>query len=462
MTLGKILVVDDEPGVRSSLAAILADEGFEVATAENGEECLAIARDEPFQAIFLDIWMPGKDGIETLRGLRRTGVDAAVIMISGHATVETAVKATRLGAHDFVEKPLSLEKVMLTLRNALRARKLEDRNRLLREELRESTRMIGDSPAMREVRERIAAVAPTKGCVFIAGESGTGKDVAARAIHAASGTADEAFVEVACRSLPAGRAAEELFGRAAGADERASRGKIEIASDGTLLLDEVGALSAEAQELLLRFLETGRFTPIGGHGSVPSDVRVIATSERDLAAEASEGMFHAELLSKLSVVPITIPPLRDRTEDVPLLFEHYLERYAREYGRAAKRVEPGAMERLVQHDWPGNVRELRNVAERLVILVPGSVIGIDDLPLGPPFWGGPTETMTHPPDADAPAQGRAPATLHEARSEFERRLILERLEQEHWNVSRAAASLGIERSNLYRKMKALGIRASAV
>ncbi len=449
MTAGRILVVDDEPGVRSSLSAILTDEGFEVETVESGEECLVVVGQEPFQAIFLDVWLPGCDGLETLKSMRRTGVDAAVIMISGHATIETAVRATKMGAHDFVEKPLSLEKVVLTLRNALRARKLEQRNRILREELRRDIQVIGESAAIRRLRGTIETAAPTGAGVLISGENGVGKELAARLVHARSPRAEEAFIEVACASVPPERMLEELFGRAIAPQQQVTRGKVELAHEGTLFLDDVDALSEEAQGHLLRALESGRFMPVNCHTEVVADARPVAATEKDLAAEVAAGRFRADLHSKLNVVPLEIPPLRERAEDVPLLVEHYLARYAREYGRPPKSVEPAAMEALAHYAWPGNVRELRNVVERLAILAPGRSVVPDDLP----FKAG----------AGAPAGPRAAdgqPTLQEERAAFERRLILERLERFEWNVSKTADSLGIERSNLYRKMKALEIRST--
>ena len=443
----RVLVVDDEQGVRSSLSAVLVDEGFEVETAASGEECLAILEERPFQAVLLDVWLPGRDGLETLKWMRRSGVDAAIIMISGHGTIETAVRATKLGAHDFVEKPLSLEKILLTLRNALRAKKLEERNRLLREELRRDTQLVGESAGMKRLRERIEQAAPTGGGVLITGEGGTGKQLVARCIHAKSPRADEAFIEVPCAALPADRAVGELLGGAAGPSSAGTKGKLELATDGSIYLEEVWALPLEAQQYLLRALETGRFLPQGGHIAIPADARPIASSSRDMAGEVQAGRFRGDLCFKLSVIPLHVPPLKERKEDVPLLVEHFLDKYAREYGRARKTVEPRAMDALTRYSWPGNVRELRNLVERLVILVPGDAVSIGDLP--------PPPAARTAFSLELPAKG---ATLRAGREAFEKRMIRLRLEESGWNITKAARLLGIERSSLHRKMKAYGIK----
>jgi len=451
MAGSRVLVVDDEQGVRTTLSAVLRDEGFEVEVAATGEEALAILEERSFQAILLDVWLPGRDGLDTLRQLRRNGVDAAVVMISGHGSIETAVRATRMGAHDFVEKPLSLEKILLTLRNALRARKLEERNRLLREELRRDIDLVGESAPMRTLREQIASAAPTAGGVLIQGEKGAGKELVARLLHAQSPRADEAFIEVACAALPAEGAVEELLGRAGGPGEAPRKGKLELAQEGTLFLADVEALPASAQDALFRALESGRFLPVGGHVSIESDVRPVATTEVDLEAEVAAGQFREDLWFRLGVVILKVTPLRDRREDIPLLVEHYLERYAREYGRPHRTVETEAMDVLAAYAWPGNVRELRNVVERLVILAPGDTITAADLPgkLGEDEGQG----------GGAVAEAEAESSLQAARREFEKRLITERLAEAGGNITRAAESLGIERSNLYRKMRAYGIRS---
>lgn len=443
----RVLVVDDEQGVRNTLSAVLRDEGFEVETAESGEACLAILEERSFHAVLLDVWLPGRDGLETLKIIRRTGVDSAVIMISGHGTIETAVRATKLGAHDFVEKPLSIEKIVLTLHNALRARKLEERNRLLREELRRETELIGESDLIRRLRESLETAAPTGAGILITGENGVGKELAARFVHSRSPRAEEAFIEVSCPSIPPESALAELFGRVSGVSGGNVKGKLELAHEGTLFLDGVWALPDEAQHRLMRAMESGRFLPVEGHVAIGSDVRLIAASEKDLAAEVAAGRFREDLFLVLSVVSVTVPPLRERRYDIPLLVEHYLERYAREYARPAKKLEPAAVDLLASYAWPGNVRELRNVVERLVILTAGDLIAVGDLP----------PELTEPLTPSEPAG----QTLKDARRGFERSLILRRLEESAGNVTKAAESLGVERSNLYRKMKAYGIRVAA-
>ena len=449
MAGARVLVVDDEQGVRTTLSAVLRDEGFEIETAASGEEALAILEERSFHAILLDVWLPGRDGLDTLRQLRRNGVDAAVVMISGHGSIETAVRATRMGAHDFVEKPLSLEKILLTLRNALRARKLEERNRLLREELRRDAQLIGESASIRALRERIEAAAPTAGGVLIWGEKGSGKELVARLLHARSPRAEEAFIEVACGAVPPEQAALDLLGHAGGPGAAATKGRLELAQEGTLFLADVDALPPDAQHALFRALETGRFLPVAGHVSIESDVRLVAGTEKDLEAEVAAGRFREDLYFKLAVIPMDVPPLRERREDVPLLVEHYLERYAREYGRPRRKAEPETMHLLAAYAWPGNVRELRNIVERLAILAPGESIAVADLPDRLVAGGG---------DAGVSFEASAESSLQTARREFERRLIAERLEEAGGNITRAAESLGIERSNLYRKMRAYGIR----
>ena len=448
MASSRILIVDDEQGVRSSVSAILRDEGFEVETAASGEECLGIVNDRAFEAILLDVWLPGKDGLDTLKSLRRSGVDASVIMISGHGTIETAVRATKLGAHDFVEKPLSLEKRLLTLRNALRAKKLEEKNRLLREELRRDAELVGSSAGIQRLREQIEQAAPTGAGVLILGEHGAGKELVARLVHARSPRSDEAFVEVPCSAIPAEAIIAELFGRAGAEGGGGRKGRLELASEGTIYLQEVEALPLEAQQRLLRALESGRFLLQDGHVALAADARPIAATTRDLAIEAAAGRFREDLYSKLSVVTMRVPPLRERGEDVALLVEHFLEKYAREYGRPRKRVEPAAMEALMRYGWPGNVRELRNLVERLAILTSSETISLVGLP---PLF---EEAKSGEPERSGEA-----TTLRRGREEFEKRMILARLEATGWNITRTAASLGVERSNLYRKMKAYGIRS---
>jgi len=446
----RLLVVDDEAGVRAALAGILRDEMWDVDAVPSGEEALESLKHRSYRAIFLDIWLPGIDGLETLHQIRRAGVETPVVMISGHGTIETAVRATKLGAFDFIEKPLSLEKVLLTLRNALRQQKLERQGRLLREQFKRDQELVGVSAAISRLREEIERAAPTGATVLIQGENGSGKELAARLLHSLSPRAEEAFVAVNCAAIPQDLIESEMFGHTKGAftgAAEARKGKFELAHEGTLFLDEISDMSALLQAKLLRALETGEITPVGGSVPVRVDVRLLAATNRDLQREVAEGRFRQDLFYRLNVIPLLVPPLRDRGEDIPLLAGDFLGRYCREYAQPPKTFAPEAMELLVRYGWPGNVRELKNLIERLVIMVPGAEIGPDDLP---PVVGGST------PDGGEEREGG----LRQAREKFEKEFILRRLEENGWNISRTAEVIGLERSNLYRKMKAYAIRAA--
>ena len=466
----RLLVVDDESGVRSALGGILSDEGWEVDAAASGEEALDAVKKAAYRAIFLDVWLPGMDGLETLRQIRRAGVDTPVVMISGHGSIETAVRATKLGAFDFIEKPLSLEKVLLSLRNALRQRKLEQQSRMLLEQLGREAELIGTSPAMARLREEIERAAPTEATVLLCGENGTGKELAARALHRRSRRADEAFVAVNCAAIPAELIESEMFGHAKGAftgATEARKGKFELAHEGTLFLDEIADMSLLAQAKLLRVLESREITPVGGSAAVAVDVRLVGATNRDLQKEIAAGRFREDLFFRISVVPLRVPPLRERTGDVLPLATHFLERYGREYGRGSILLSDGAARALERWRWPGNVRELKNLAERLVIMSPGPEIHLEDLPGA--LREGPDGTPRGASeDVDEPGAAAAeggpedtPSPLRAARERFEREFILRALNQNDWNISRTADALGLERSNLYRKMKAYGIRDEA-
>src|SRR5438094_8134036 len=357
-----ILIVDDERGIRETLSAVLRDEGFVPDTVASGEECLkAIAR-RVYGCVLLDVWLPGIDGLETLRQIRDSNCDAAVVIISGHGNIETAVRATKLGAFDFIEKPLSIEKTMLTVRNALRQRQLELTNTQLTAELRDEYAMIGESVAMRALRKQIAVVAPTDGRVLISGESGAGKELVARALHAQSRRAGAPFVEVNSAAIPQELIESELFGHVKGAftgATAAKKGKFELADGATLFLDEVSDMSAGAQAKVLRVLEEQRFEAVGSNSPVTVDVRVIAATNKRLEEEIEKGSFRSDLFFRLNVIPFEIPPLRDRAEDVPLLVEHFNQRFAGAYGKKPKRFDPKAIEAMQSYAWPGNVRELR-------------------------------------------------------------------------------------------------------
>jgi two-component system, NtrC family, nitrogen regulation response regulator NtrX len=452
-----ILVVDDEPGVRTALSGILRDEGYQVDAVESGEECVDRLTRAAYDVILLDVWLPGADGLSTLARLRERQVDAEVVMISGHGNIESAVRAIKLGAFDFIEKPLALEKTMLVVRNALRQRRLEAENRALRARVDRNLQMVGESYAMRQLREQVAMAAPTNGRVLIYGENGTGKELVARTIHALSRRRAGAFVEVNCAAIPEELIESELFGHVKGSFTGAvsdRRGKFELADGGTIFLDEIGDMSLKTQAKVLRALQEQVVQPVGGTSSVRVDVRVLAATNKDLPSEIRTGRFREDLYFRLNVIPIFVPPLHDRREDIPLLAEHFMAGFAREYGRRMKTLDATAVAALQEYPWPGNVRELRNVIERLIIMVAGDLITARDLV----FLEGPFASYAEA-DEDGAAGEAAHLTLQAARSRFEREFILKALAAQQGNISRTADALGVERSNLYRKMRALGIAA---
>jgi two-component system, NtrC family, nitrogen regulation response regulator NtrX len=449
-----ILVVDDEPGVRAALTGVLRDEGYAVDAVASGEDCLDRVTREAVDLIVLDVWLPGMDGLATLARLRERQVDAQVVLISGHGNIESAVRAIKMGAFDFVEKPLSLDKTILVVRNALHQRRLEAENQALRARVDRTQLMIGESEAMRQLRDQIAIAAPTNGRVLIYGENGTGKELVARTIHALSRRRTATFVEVNCAAIPEELIESELFGHVRGAFTGAvadRRGKFEVADGGTIFLDEIGDMSLKTQAKVLRVLQEQTMEAVGGATRIKVDVRVLAATNKDLQVEIRAGRFREDLYFRLNVIPISVPPLRQRPQDIALLANHFMAEFAREYGRRIKTFDPDAVSVLGRYAWPGNVRELRNVIERLVIMVPGDVITavdvgfLDPNALRPaPVFGAPTERLT----------------LHEARDRFERDLILRTLDEQQWNMSRTAEVLGVERSNLYRRMKTFGIAPS--
>jgi two-component system, NtrC family, nitrogen regulation response regulator NtrX len=444
-----VLIVDDEAGVRSALSGVLRDEGYTVDAVDSGEVCLDRVSRAPYDVIVLDIWLPGMDGLATLARLRERRVDSPVVMISGHGNIESAVRAIKMGAFDFVEKPLSLEKTVLVVGNAVRQRQLEAENRALREHVDRRLTMVGESYAMTQLREQVAMAAPTNGRVLIFGDNGTGKELVARSIHALSRRRNGPFVEVNCAAIPEELIESELFGHVKGSFTGAladRRGKFEMAGGGTLFLDEIGDMSLKTQAKVLRALQEQVVEPVGGTTSVRVDVRVLAATNKDLTAEIRAGRFREDLYFRLNVIPIFVPPLRDRDEDVPLLADYFMRELAREYGRRPKKLDLGAATGLRSYRWPGNVRELRNVIERLMIMVPGDTITLADLT----FLDG----AALQPDE---GEGAPTVPLHEARDRFERGYILRALAAHHGNISRTADALGVERSNLYRKMRAFGI-----
>jgi two-component system nitrogen regulation response regulator NtrX len=446
---GTILIVDDEAGIRESLGSILRDEHYHVDAVESAEVGLQRIATGEFDVVLLDVWLPGIDGMEALTRIQELQNAPAVIMISGHGTIETAVRATKLGAFDFIEKPLSLEKIIVLVRNAVLQRRLEAENKTLRSELSHRYQVLGDSVPMKALRQQIAVTAPSHGRVLIYGESGTGKELVARALHAASLRAKGPFVEVSCAAIPEDQIETELFGHVKGgfAGPTEDRiGKFQKADSGTLFLDEVGDMSLRTQSKVLRVLEEQRVEPVGSNQMLHVDVRVIAATNKNLEQEINRGTFRQDLFYRLNVIPFYVPPLRDRKEDIPVLARYFLTEFSTEYGKKTRELSDGAMEILLRYPWPGNVRELKNLVERLVIVCPQARIEPHHLP--PELFRG---------VAESPQQ--LYATLHEARSAYEREFILRKLQEHRWNMTQTAAALGLERSHLYRKMKSLGIAA---
>jgi two-component system, NtrC family, nitrogen regulation response regulator NtrX len=442
-----VLVVDDEAGIRETLSSVLEDEGLSVETAPTGEACLKAFERRVFSCVLLDVWLPGIDGLETLERLKAAYPETAVIMISGHGNIKTAVRATRLGALDFIEKPLQIERTVLAIRNALRQRQLEADNKRMREQLDDCV-MIGESVPMRALRQQIAFAAPTNGRILIYGESGTGKELVARSIHSASARALMPFVELNCAAIPEELIESELFGHTKGAftgATQAKRGKFEQADGGTLLLDEVSDMSLKVQAKVLRVLEEQRFEPVGSNTTVKVDVRIIAATNKRLDEEIERGAFRADLFYRLNVIPFEAPPLRERREDIPLLMAHFNRKYSAEYNRAPKTFTEAALERASAYDWPGNVRELRNTIERVVIMSTKETIAADDLP---PL--GSSDLVNTPATHNF-------VSYREGREAYERNYILSKLTECDGNITRTAEALGIDRSHLYRRMKALGI-----
>jgi two-component system nitrogen regulation response regulator NtrX len=445
----RILVVDDEPGIRQSLSGVLEDEGYHVEAVESGEACLAALPGADFELVLLDIWLPGVDGMEVLARIQE--IPAAerpvVVVISGHGSVEAAVRATKLGAFDFLEKPLSIGKVSVVVKNALAHRALAIENRQLKADSGARYRIVGDSVPMKALRQQLALMAGTNGRVLIYGESGTGKELVAHAIHALSPRAAQPFVEVNCAAIPEELIESELFGHIKGSFTSAHEtkiGKFQKADGGTLFLDEVGDMSLRTQSKVLRVLEEQRFEPVGAAESLQVDVRVVAATNKHLDEEIDHGNFREDLFYRLNVIPFFVPPLRDRREDIPLLADHFLREFITAYGRKPKELTAEAYGVLTQHHWPGNVRELKNLIERIVILNPQVRVDARHIPLA---------AARRQPDRPTGRFG----SLQEVREAAEREYILKKLEETSGNVTRTAELLGLERSNLYRKMKALGI-----
>ncbi|MGA6993244.1 MAG: sigma-54 dependent transcriptional regulator [Candidatus Deferrimicrobiaceae bacterium] len=449
-----VLVIDDETNIRKTLEGVLSDDGYHVIQAGDGTQGLEVLSRSFVDAVLLDVWMPGMDGIETLKKIREAYPIVPVIMISGHGTIDTAVKAVKMGAFDFIEKPISLTKLLITLSRAIEQGQLRWENVELKERVEKKYRLVGDSDAMGRVRAEIAAAGPTNASVLVAGENGSGKEIVAREIHRHSKRAARPFVAVNCAAIPDELIESELFGHEKGAFTGAAvrrRGRFELGDGGTLFLDEVGDMSPRTQAKILRVLEEKQFERVGGGEKIHADVRIIAATNRNLPKEVEAGRFRDDLYFRLNVFPILVPPLRDRKEDIPSITEHFVGEICTEHGKERKKVPRAAMELLMAHAWPGNVRELRNVVERLVILSTGPAIGED--------------TVRRVLSAESVRAETPHATVfdqedfREAVLAFEKEFLTRKLRQNEFNVSRTAERLGLDRTSIHRKMKQLGITA---
>jgi two-component system nitrogen regulation response regulator NtrX len=446
-----ILVVDDEETIIQSLNGILTDEGYDVVSANSGAAGLEKIEEVMPELVLLDIWMPGIDGIETLVKIKETNPHLPVVIMSGHGTIETAVKATKLGAYDFIEKPLSLEKVLLCVNNALDYSRLEEEIILLKEKERHRYRITGNSKAIKQLREQIKVVAPTNAWVLITGENGTGKELVAHTIHGQSKRSNKPMVEVNCAAIPEELIESELFGHEKGAFTGATtmkKGKFDLAHEGTLFLDEISDMSLKAQSKTLRILQEQKFERVGGAKTIHVDVRVIAATNKDLETEIEKGNFRDDLYFRLNVIPITVPALRERVEDIPELVNEFLSDISLRTNLELKEFSQKAIDLLKKYHWPGNVRELKNLVERLVIMIPEKVIQDKNIP--PPFNQGPDVKQT--PESSLMAD-----SFKDAKIEFEKAFIARKLREFNGNISQTAEAIGIERSNLHKKIKAYGL-----
>ena len=449
-----ILIVDDEPGILRTLSGVLQDEGYEVFTAKNGETALKQIKDESPSLVLLDIWMEGLDGLETLKRIKDSSPELVVIMMSGHGSIETAVKATKLGAYDYIEKPLSLEKVTLLVRHAIHEQRLKSENISLKQSIDQRFAIVGESFPIRKLKELIKTASASNSRILISGENGTGKELVARTIHLQSPRHHRPFVEINCAAIPDPLMESELFGYEKGAftgADKAKQGRFEQAHDATLFLDEIGDMSLSTQAKVLRVLQEQRFLRVGGRKSIEVNVRVIAASNKNLLEEIKNGNFREDLYYRLNVIPLHIPPLRERREDIPLLVNYFLHHLSEEQGLRPKEIAPEADKLLMQYNWPGNVRELKNLVERFMIMVPHTQILEDDVAL----FLKDQFPLTESQELNAFSQ----PTLRDGRASFERQFILRKLKEHEWNVSKTAEELKIERTYLHRKIKNLGIEA---
>ena len=449
-----VMIIDDEPSIRRSLSGLLSDDGFEVLTASNGYEALKIIDAESPDLVLLDIWMPGIDGIETLKEIKKDNPFIQVIIITGHGTIETAVKATKLGAFDFIEKPLSIDKIIVAINNALNFRRLEEENRYLRKKTIEKHSINGNSPPIVDLKKQIAVVAPTDTWILINGENGTGKELVARTIHQLSPRAEQPLIDVNCAAIREKLIENELFGWGKEVDGKNAkqRGKFELASNGTLFLDEIGDMSLKTQAKILRVLQEQKFQRAGGGRTLTVDVRVIAATNKDLEAEIEKGNFREDLYYRLNVIPIEVPPLRQRIEDIPVLVDFFLDECAVKHRSKRRKVASGALEMLCQYSWPGNVRELKNLMGRLVIMVDHETIEESDIPA--PYNPGAGDALRNSTIA-AFDRLFAMDDLKEAKKIFEAKFIERKMTQHNRNVTRTAQAMGVDRSYLHRKLKKL-------
>ena len=462
-----ILIIDDEPAIRDSLAGALADEGYRTLKAHNAITGIELAQKHDPSLILLDIWMPEMDGMTALQELKKRGVDSPVLIMSGHGNIETAVKATKLGAFDFMEKPIELDRLLVLIRNALSARDLIEENQALRKQLSGKRPIIGESESMLQVRELIKRVAPTNSSVLITGENGTGKEVIAQTLHALSQRFKKPFIEVNCAAIPEELIESELFGHEKGAFTGATqlrRGRFDLADQGTLFLDEIGDMSIKTQAKILRILQEQKFERVGGQETHSVDVRIIAATNKDLKQEISKGNFREDLYFRLNVIRIHVPALRNRKSDIPMLSESFLNEFSQLHQKPKRTLSKESLSILQNHPWPGNVRELRNLLERLVILQGSgsdeAMITPEELKshLGDAAFSVGGSADPHPQGAIAVSSGRS---LKEAKSEFEREYIIQALKENGWNISKTAQILGIERTYLHRRMKSFGIETGS-
>ncbi len=444
MARERLLIIDDEPEILKQVSGLMEDEGYGTVTASGGEEGIKTFAGGGVSLVLLDVYMPGMTGLEVLERLKEIDPGVPVIMVSGQGTIDVAVKATKLGAIDFIEKPFVPEKLLVSVANALELQSLRSENIRLAGELRQSRVMVGRSVAMRGLEAEIAKAAPSKIRVLIMGENGTGKELVASAIHENSPRSDKPFVKLNCAALPKDLIESELFGYEKGAFTGATtkkQGKFELADGGTLLLDEIGDMSLDTQAKLLRVLEEEEFEKLGGKRPIKVDVRVISSTNKNLQEEIKKGNFREDLYHRIAAMPIAVPPLRERKDDIPPLVEHFLSLFCQENNRPTKRFSDGAIKVLMSYDWPGNVRELKNIVERLVIMAERKVIDEDEIK----------------PLVSEARIAAGDRSLSELTEDFEKSLILSELEKTGWNVSKAASRLGIDRANLHRKMRRYGI-----